>query len=77
MNIFLYNQSIYCGRFGNHIAANVSPIKALPMLAYNIVPKLDVVGPFDNRPSTDYHHKLVREKMPHKKIYSWHVTHDM
>ena len=49
-----------------------------------IVPKLDGVGPVDNRPSTDeLHHFVGKTKlhvthdMWHMTCDMWHVTHDM
>ena len=38
--------------------------------------KLDVVGPVDNRPSTNKFHNFVRKKNK-IYIYIWHVTRDM
>ena len=45
------------------------------MIAIMMMIKLDRVGPFDNRPSTNKLHHFVRKK-ERKKSDMWHVTRD-
>ena len=77
--LFTSKVSAYAARYDTKTILNNQTIFAFSYRSwlFQIVIKLDRVGPVDNRPSTDELHNFFQKKCERKKCDAWHVTHGM